>query len=205
MTVIPILAKLQSVNRHIKPPTVPNETAPVKRKPTEPRKHIAEVAAPVPAAPPVPPESDESKLERRRKELYELEFGHLSKPPPKPAPKPAPAPAPAPAVAPPKPAPTPIPKKDDRKYTMKELIDFDEIDYKKPFINIRTGQPYRENVFGVNPRGDVVDADFNYLGHWDKETKTIIPAKISKERGDGNEPLPILPPDWREIERASQG
>lgn len=204
MTVIPIMAKLQSVNRHIKPPTVPKETAPAQRKPTEPRKHAAEVAAPVAAAPPLPPESDESKLERRRKELYDLEFGHLSKPPPKPAPKPAPAPAPA--AAPPKPAPAPIPKKDDRKYTMNELIDFEAYDYDKPFINIRTGKPYPKGTdFGINPRGDVVDADFNYLGSWDKETKTIIPAKISKERGDGNEPLPILPADWLEITRASQG
>jgi hypothetical protein len=95
--------------------------------------------------------------------------------------------------------------KGDGKYTMKQLIDFEAYDYDKPFINIRTGKPYpKGSDFGINPRGDVIDSDFNYLGHWDKETKTIIPAKISKERGDGNEPLPILPADWLEIIRASQ-
>ena len=205
MTVIPIIAKLQSVNRHIKPPTVPKETAPAQRKPTEPRKHVAEVAAPVaaapPPAPPAPPAAaPEKKPERpmfrceicgksmKYKESLDMHMraNHPSKP----------APAPTPAA---------IPKKDDGKYTMEQLIDFKEIDYDKPFINIRTGEPYRENIFGRNPRGDVVDADFNYLGSWDKETKTIIPAKISKERGDGNEPLPILPADWLEITRASQG
>ncbi len=155
-------------------------------------------------APPEPePEMLESQLEKRRRQLYELEFGHLNKPPKK-APEPAPEPKTPPAPkAPPAPTAPALKLPPQRKFTPKELADFDEIEYDKPFTNIRTGDPYRENTFGVNPRGDVVDADFNYLGSWDEKTQTIIPAKISKERGDGNEPLPILPADWLAIIKAS--
>lgn len=114
------------------------------------------------------------------------------------------APAPAPAPAPEEEPIAPVVKlPPQRKFTIKELADFDELEYRKPFINIRTHEPYRGNTFGINPRGDVIDADFEYLGQWDVKTQTIIPAKIAKERGDGNERLPILPDDWLAIRKAS--
>ena len=116
---------------------------------------------------------------------------------------PAPAPAPLPEEFKDLSVPEIIKLPPQRKFTIKELADFDEIEYKKPFINIRTGEPYRENIFGMNPRGDIVDADFEYLGKWDVKTQKIIPAKISKERGDGGRPLQIHPEDWIEIRNAS--
>ena len=111
-----------------------------------------------------------------------------------PPPPPAPASKPAPVVK--------LPPQ--RQFTIQELADFDEIEYNKPFIPAGYREPYRENLFGINPRGDIIDADFNYLGTWDEKTQTIIPAKITKgERNDDGSPVLIHPADWMAIRRAS--
>jgi hypothetical protein len=202
MSSIAVNAKFRSLNPRLQTATIPRASPALPPAPPPKTKTIVRLAPPEPEP---EPEMLDSQLEIRRRQLYVLEFGHLNKPPkkaPEPAPEPAPKAPPAPKTPP---APTaPVVKlPPQRKFTPKELADFNEIEYNKPFTNIRTGDPYRENTFGINPRGDIVDADFNYLGSWDEKTQTIIPAKISKERGDGNERLPILPDDWLAIRKAS--
>lgn len=157
---------LKSLNKDIKPPSVPKATAAALPKPTAPRTHVAAVSAPVAALPPAPP-APKIKPPSVPKQEELLAYPPYSKP-----------------------KGFPKPKKDDRKYTMDELIDFKTYDYDKPIIFAQTGVRYRENEIGVNPRGDVVSVDFTYLGRWDKETKTIIPTQE--------------PDDWPLVERASQ-
>jgi hypothetical protein len=135
------------------------------------------------------------KAEEAKKKEKKAEKAKKAPPPP-----PPPAPAPAPAS---KPAPV-VKLPPQRQFTIQELADFDEIEYNKPFIPAGYREPYRENLFGINPRGDIIDADFNYLGTWDEKTQTIIPAKISKgERNDDGSPVLIHPADWMAIRRAS--
>jgi hypothetical protein len=154
-------------------------------------------------------------------------------PPPAPAPPPPPPPAPSPPSPPsPPPAvlpqalplavkapldfeeevkPPPVPKK----YTIKELADFDAFEYTGGFVHPLTGDitmPGEMEEFGRNIRGDVVDLDANYIGTWDAEKGKIIPAKtqvVSERRLSSGlfhrERVVVPPADWPAIVREMNG
>lgn len=81
---LPIIAKLRTVNKDIKPPMAYGLNPVALPKPTPPRKHIATVPAPVVAPPPPPKikpkskrELDEEAMNKFFKDMEETDFDAL--------------------------------------------------------------------------------------------------------------------------------
>ena len=174
MPSVTTITALRSVNPRLHTAVVPGPSASLPPPPPPKKKTILKLA---------PPENEDEDLEYSDEEPWEkhsyaiqeaLGFGHKKE-------KKSALPPPA-------------------ELTIEELADFDEFEYYKPFINPYTRETYTGDFLGRNKRGDLVDADFNYMGRYDAKTKTIIPAVVKFERG---EPVPVVPKDWIAIRNAS--
>lgn len=200
----------RDLDRDAKPPfSFGEEGVPAPAPPPAPRAPApppAPTPAPSPPSPPSPPPP--------------------APPAPPPAPSPPSPPSPPPAVLPQalplavkapldfeeEVKPPPVPKK----YTIKELADFDVFEYSGAFVHPLTGEVYlpgEENKeYGRNVRGDVVDIDANYIGTWDAKNNKIIPAKTKiveeKRLSSGlvhRERVVVVPDDWPAIVREMNG
>jgi len=173
MTSVAVNATLRSLNPRLHTATVPGPSGALPPPPPK-TKRILKLA---------PPEGEDEDLEYSDEEPWEkhsyaiqeaLGFGHKKEK----------------KSAPPPPA----------ELTIKQLAEFDEFEYNIPFINPYTKERYTGDFLGKNKRGDLVDADFNYMGQYDATKRRIIPAVVKFERG---EPVPVVPKDWLEIRKAS--
>lgn len=171
MSSVAINAKFRSLNPRLQTATIPRPSPALPPQPPKTKTIVR-------LAPPEPEEDSDSDMSPESRALYHSALEELAEH--------------AKHEKPARPPPA--------GFTIKQLAEFDEFEYDIPFINPYTKERYTGDFLGKNKRGDLVDADFNYMGQYDAKKRRIIPAVVKFERG---EPVPVVPKDWLEIRKAS--